>query len=450
MIKEIQPKSKLAINLNQGGQLNSRFVTTPDSNMQQSSGIRTGFTANQDQQMPWKANGLNRDAVKKILKFEKVIKKFCDQIGVDKQALIGVLFPEKVQVPQDSINTSGIESVAISYGNREASAKSQIMNQIDTRKAAMLAYTNLDNSVDTAVPQTDWRRNLNTRNQSAKNLSADKTSNSEIAQPSPAKLLDTNAKRTEFKDQIKSVKQQNRQKGLSGGNIMNTTAQGSNNNQNSVESAKRARSINKSKFVDPDSSLFLDGKRTVSHDKSFTENIDEKNRMHYQQQDAHHISQTDIMKKRHNSTERSSKVQRPKSSKGYRGSQANQSSNVQIPRIQQNKSEDRILKSQGNQRAIMQAQAMAKFAKGANIIDPPPAQKSFHLQQLQEGNSLSSSNFANHSKSQKPIEFKKIQNLSVKSGGQAQVTNMPNSMQSQKNLIKINYDDLKKALTRDG
>jgi len=81
------------------------------------------------------------------------------------------------------------------------------MNQIDTRKAAMLAYTNLDNSVDTAVPQTDWRRNINTRNQSAKNLSADKTSNSDIAQPSPAKLLDTNAKRTEFKDQIKSVKQ---------------------------------------------------------------------------------------------------------------------------------------------------------------------------------------------------------------------------------------------------
>ena len=84
-------------------------------------------------------------------------------------------------MPQDSINTSGIESVEISYGNREASAKSQIMNQIDTRKAAMLAYTNLDNSVDTAVPQTDWRRNLNTRNQSAKNLSDTKTANSDIA-----------------------------------------------------------------------------------------------------------------------------------------------------------------------------------------------------------------------------------------------------------------------------
>ena len=83
----------------------------------------------------------------------------------------------------------------------------------------MLAYTNLDNSVDTAVPQTDWRRNINTRNQSAKNLSDTKTANSDIAQPSPAKLLDTNAKPKEFKDQIKSVKQQNRQKGLSNSNM---------------------------------------------------------------------------------------------------------------------------------------------------------------------------------------------------------------------------------------
>ncbi len=48
-----------------------------------------------------KAMGLNRDAVKKILKFEKVIKKFCDQIGVDKQAFISVLFPEKVEATKE-------------------------------------------------------------------------------------------------------------------------------------------------------------------------------------------------------------------------------------------------------------------------------------------------------------------------------------------------------------
>ncbi len=53
--------------------------------MQQSAGIRPGSSSNNhDQLKQGKAMGLNRDAVKKILKFEKVIKKFCDQIGVDK------------------------------------------------------------------------------------------------------------------------------------------------------------------------------------------------------------------------------------------------------------------------------------------------------------------------------------------------------------------------------
>ena len=100
MIKEIQPRSRLAVNLNQGGQLNSRFATTPESNMQQSAGIRPGSQHNnQDQLKQAKAIGLNRDAVKKILKFEKVIKKFCDQIGVDKQAFVSVMFPDKVQPP---------------------------------------------------------------------------------------------------------------------------------------------------------------------------------------------------------------------------------------------------------------------------------------------------------------------------------------------------------------
>ena len=82
---------------------------------------------------------------------------------------------------------------------------------------------------------------------------------------------------------------------------------------------KRARSIQKNKFVDPDNSLFLDGKRQSQHDKSFNEPLEEKNRVQYLTNETHHISQTDIMKKRHNSTERSSKVQRPRSSKGYRG-----------------------------------------------------------------------------------------------------------------------------------
>ena len=54
---------------------------------------------------------------------------------------------------------------------------------IDTGKAAMLAYTNF-NGVEEIMPTStaDWRRDISTRNQSAKNnLSDHKTSNSESA-----------------------------------------------------------------------------------------------------------------------------------------------------------------------------------------------------------------------------------------------------------------------------
>ena len=43
MLRDIQPKSALDININQGGgQLNSRVATTPEANMQQSSAIKLG------------------------------------------------------------------------------------------------------------------------------------------------------------------------------------------------------------------------------------------------------------------------------------------------------------------------------------------------------------------------------------------------------------------------
>ena len=75
----------------------------------------------------------------------------------------------------------------------------------------MLAYTNLENTVEEMPPQTDWRRGTNTRNSSAKNLNADnnKAANSENPPPPTGKFLDTSSslKRTDIKDHIKSVKQ---------------------------------------------------------------------------------------------------------------------------------------------------------------------------------------------------------------------------------------------------
>ena len=74
----------------------------------------------------------------------------------------------------------------------------------------MLAYTNLDNTIEEMPPATDWRRGTNTRNSSAKNLNGDKAATiSEHGPPQNGKFLDTSAslKRSDIKDHIKSVKQ---------------------------------------------------------------------------------------------------------------------------------------------------------------------------------------------------------------------------------------------------
>lgn len=146
-----------------------------------------------------------------------------------------------------------------------------------------MAYTNIDDNVDD-VSTTEWRKQ--TRNQhNANNLSDEKNNNttdnsSNATRAQVGKFLDTNAgKRPEMKDHIKSVKQQNRQKSL----IERTSGNGNSSGPATIDSTnkQRARSINKSKFVDPDSSLFLDGKRKTTHDKSFTEHLEEKNKVLY-------------------------------------------------------------------------------------------------------------------------------------------------------------------------
>jgi len=74
----------------------------------------------------------------------------------------------------------------------------------------LLAYTNIDSE---EVVQTEWRRS-NTRNASAKKVVSDTTNNSDLTQLSPGKFIDTTQKRLDIKDPVKSVKTQNRVKGL--------------------------------------------------------------------------------------------------------------------------------------------------------------------------------------------------------------------------------------------
>ena len=48
------------------------------------------------------------------MRFEKVIQKFCDQIGIEKKALISILQPEKSQV--EPMLPSALESMTINDG----------------------------------------------------------------------------------------------------------------------------------------------------------------------------------------------------------------------------------------------------------------------------------------------------------------------------------------------
>ena len=114
MLKEIQPKSNLTININQGGQLNSRFGTTPEANMQQSAGIKPGSRSSTQQDQARPGGEMNRDKIKKIMKFEKIIQKFCDRIGIEKNNLLSILQPEKSR--QDGTVQSAYESLNANQG----------------------------------------------------------------------------------------------------------------------------------------------------------------------------------------------------------------------------------------------------------------------------------------------------------------------------------------------
>ena len=68
---------------------------------------------------------------------------------------------------------------------------------------------------------------------------------------------------------------------------------------------KRARSINKSKWIDRDSSLLMDGRGSASGSHQFDNSfIDQEDKMRVHTPGIADSSMSDLMKKRHNSTER--------------------------------------------------------------------------------------------------------------------------------------------------
>ena len=94
------------------------------------------------------------------------------------------------------------------------------------------------------------------------------------------------AKRADVKNHLRQVRQQHRQKGIQFGNAASGSVSATGPGPTTLDSSKRARSISKGKFgADPEANLFREGsgKRSVQHEKSYTEQIEEKNRLQHPQ-----------------------------------------------------------------------------------------------------------------------------------------------------------------------
>ena len=154
MLKEVKPPEP-ATNANQGG--SSSFAMTPSESAQQS-GSRP--KSKEARKVAKTGNiTINKTKVKKIMKFDKVIQKFCEQIGIEKKTLLSALNGGEEKDLKENISVPNLSA-------RPATTIPEFHNKsIDTGKAALLAYTNLDPSP--AVEESlnnDFRKSGNTRN----------------------------------------------------------------------------------------------------------------------------------------------------------------------------------------------------------------------------------------------------------------------------------------------
>jgi hypothetical protein len=62
--------------------------------MQQSSAIKLGSRQENSNKVT-NIRGITRSKLKDIIKFEKVVKKFCEKIGIDKRTVLNILNPRE-------------------------------------------------------------------------------------------------------------------------------------------------------------------------------------------------------------------------------------------------------------------------------------------------------------------------------------------------------------------
>jgi hypothetical protein len=121
--------------------------------------------------------------VRKIKKFGKVIQNFCKEIGVDKITFFKALGVDVA--PQNRHVAASIEDQSLMGISRLNSVNvGSVKNGFDTGKAALIAYTNLDQLASTEDMGDSWHKSPKTRNNFNQTAEAN-----EIAMPSLSQAI---------------------------------------------------------------------------------------------------------------------------------------------------------------------------------------------------------------------------------------------------------------------
>jgi len=86
---------------------------------------------------------MHRDKIRKILKFEKVMKKFCREIGIDKRSLMGMMLGGGRDI--ESSNAKADFNSSRKDATKDSGQNSIVKDSgtINTGVAAQLAYNNM-------------------------------------------------------------------------------------------------------------------------------------------------------------------------------------------------------------------------------------------------------------------------------------------------------------------
>ncbi|TNV85687.1 hypothetical protein FGO68_gene15257 [Halteria grandinella] len=373
-----------------------------DPNAQQSSNTKSPMSVMHQQ----------KEKIRKLMKFERIMKKLCRDIGVDKKTLFSIFMGPLGHTGKeiDAISSKNDSGFKNQFNNSRDSVEHNQSHQVNTGVAAQMAYNNIIPSLDPENPTGVVTQNqlMKLRNQGLKSRNNNYS------------LTESSQKDGSMQNSINNGAPQSQS--FFEGNV-----------RNSMNGGAALRNY------DSETSIFADIRGNLN-DNSFNEQMLEKNKIVYHQQN--NSGQSLAQGKRTNSNEQIH--HRPRSSKGNRSlvsagnaglfSGAPQS---QLPqKFIMNKSDERAHKSQQQQRSLT--------GKGRNHVIDADTMGKILIQQTQQPQSQISAQ-------QNLAPSKKSRNMTITGGdsqsqSQTQLQNVNLTQNSEGKKNRINIEDLKKYL----